>query len=447
MTTLTTSATQVPPVPRFAHFVLYTFIVFFTSLRYALATDAAVDTILRDDHNHHRLHAPEIGLADDLTDLPTKGSENEQGFMQYEAIFAGEDRGILGRRDLKADHTDLANNAGTPSNILPGEKQYFQVQNGTIFGPKGVTGTGLPSIPFPRVEISGSDDTSSDSDIDNFFKRQAQADGVMVFITVNTCSQPTPNKPLSSSFPQLTMYVSTNEDNVAPGPNVPDDNQIAVTLEEGFASINLTVKSDIFITILPPNMTDFTGQWNYEIAASIDAPYHNWNNWDPEPDSAEPWNPLLFVDSDTSSALLITQNFTTSTTSPDINEKWLQFKNPFTLFAFTNASVVEGMSHSFCGINKAAQQLGKAPGNTTSSVVTRGTGSLPKGQFYITTLDGGTNYTVMMAMEGNSSMGGSGVVGGGGQVWPEVQFNTKSSECMVPSEASSHEAVANTQHR
>lgn len=428
MTNLTRTTNPIPSIFTSPSILLLAILTLFSNLRCALATDVVIDSTPREDHNHHRLQPP----VNDM-DLENQGHvgtseqlEDEQIFVQYEALFPGEDPGILGRRQLSPDHTELKNNVGMQSAILPGESLLFQVQNSTIFGNKSPTTPGLPSVPFPKVELSGSDDNPSDDDLDTFFKRQDTDNGVTVFITINTCNQPIPKKTRPSSFPQLTMYVS--HVTPVPGPKANAEDQTEIDLVQGYGNISLTVTSDVYVAVYPPEFTDFTGQWFFEIAASVDAPYHQWNNWDPTPRSKTPWNPLLFVDSDTTSALLITQNFTSMDTSEEVNQQWLKSENPFALFAFPDATSIEGLTHSFCGINTAAQQLGKAPGNTTVSVTSRGNGGLPKGQFYMQNLDGGSNYTVMMAMQGNSTMGGPNVVGGGGQIWQDLTFPTKSSE-------------------
>lgn len=409
--------------------IWFALIALFSNLRYALASDVTVDSIIRDDHNHHRLesYSDTLGLSNGGYGDSMNDARQEQAFVQYEAEFIGEDRGILGERELAVDHAPMGNNQALQVNPLPSQTiLYYQMEAATVLGSKTPPGVGLPSTPFPVVDISGPNDNPTDDDLDDFFKRQTSDDEVLVYISINTCGQPKANKTIPSPFPQLTLYVSTAT--ASPGPNANDADQIVLPLVEGFASTNLSANSDVYVAVQTPDIGNYTGGWTFELAGSIDGPYHNWNNWYPTQGATKNWNPLLFVDSDTTSSLLITQNFTSLSTSPEINEKWEQSPNPFTLFAFKDASAIDGMSQSFCGINTAAQQLGKAPGNTTSSVTTRGNGALPKGQFYITSLSGGTNYTVMMAMQGNSTMGGSGIVGGGGQVWPALTFLTKASK-------------------
>ena len=60
-------------------------------------------------------------------------------------------------------------------------------------------------------------------------------------------------------------------------------------------------------------------------------------------------------------------------------------------------------------------------------MVTRGLGNKPKQQFYATGLNSSSQYRAFLAMNGNSTASGNGVVGGGGKVWgPGIDFTTKS---------------------
>ena len=168
---------------------------------------------------------------------------------------------------------------------------------------------------------------------------------------------------------------------------------------------------------------DFTGGWNYDIAVSIDDYYHRADNSTPF---------LYLVDSDTNAALLVTDNLTQAESSSKQYQGWMSLTSPFTMFANNvNQTNQLGLSKSFCGLQNNAQiQAQQAdPVGTLSHIqmgmITRGLGDKPKQQFYVTNLNGSSTYIGTLAMPGNSSASGPGVVGGGGQVWQAMNWTTK----------------------
>lgn len=379
----------------------------------SLAVDIYPDSIVKADHNHHRLssgdHDREVqglggGGAWDESNL-------DQNALLYEADFVGADRSLIGR--ALSGHTPLTNNDPVNDNVAPGAAMFYQVERAVIFGSTGQQGKGLPSIPF---EEDGNNGTAAASD--------NSPDTRTVYISINTCLQPKPNRTTAEAPSQLTLYISTTTGNVVPGPGKSDSIQTAIPLVEGFAGTNVSVSSDIYIGVSGPNSGSTTGAYNFEIAASIDAPYHLYNNI-----QAGPNTPILqFVDSDTRNALLVTTNLTSNTTSPDVNARWTTSGNPFTLFAFSNASQIDGVRNSFCGLRMAANTN---PVNSTNTITTRGDVGRPKSQFFLQNLNGGSTYTAYMVMSGNSTNSGMGVIGGGGAVWPPNNFSTKSGESLL----------------
>ncbi|GAB7345402.1 hypothetical protein MBLNU457_3741t3 [Dothideomycetes sp. NU457] len=286
-------------------------------------------------------------------------------------------------------------------NIQPGQTQNWTVANITSWNRKSPLPAGLPS-PF------GSANTSS------LFVR---ANGTtQVFISINTCLQPQWNGtiPQTGSPPQLSMIVTA-----------PTFTQ-SVTLDEGFASVTFNAASSIDITVEAPSLNqDFTGGWNYELAASVDNYYHN-VGLNPDP-------PLYWVDSDTTAALLVTANLTYEDPSSLVYQQWMNSSNPFIVYV-QNAeydNVMAGVRNSFCGLQNAPIEFTanpQDPQGITSRVkmgmIDRST--QPQQQFYVENLNGSATYEAILAMQGNSSARGAGVVGGGGWVSQARYLSTKS---------------------
>jgi calcium channel MID1 len=263
-------------------------------------------------------------------------------------------------------------------------------------------------------------------------KRQASASDRSIYISANTCSQPTWNWTGTQDVPppQLTLYVSTSPGARALGPDAGNTSQTVYPFVNGFVNASVDLASgDWHMAVSAPALPDgFVGDWNYQLAVSIDDYYH----------AAEMLDPFLFqVDTDIDSALLVTDNLTQADSSAPLFQEWLNLAAPFVLFASNaNLTGITGLEASFCGLQTFVQtnqqfqaKQSDMAGNETRvqmGMVTRGLGHKPKEQFYIGGLNASSNYLAYLAMEGNSTAAGDGVVGGGGKVWARVPFTTKS---------------------
>lgn len=395
-------------------------LVLLSSLLAPSRSARASDSILKEDHNHRRLDIPidvsNVLEQDDLLSVEV-GEQNE---LQYEANFFGSDSGLLGKRATDAA-TAVDNNVPDNLNLKPGAIMYYKFEQAQMETP-GEQGIGLPSVPFTSAstgsQLAQGDATPNGDDDDNVLASRQMSSSKVVYLSINTCLQPKPNSPLSGEMPQLVLYVSTSTSNTSPGPGKDDSLQQAFPLNEGYAAANVSASDTVYFSVAAPNVTSMTNVWNYEVAASIDDYFHGYNDYQ-QPGKNTPL--LLTVDADSTSALLVTQNITNTSTPEDINQKWMQYGNPFALFAFNNDSLVNGVRNSYCGLRMAQSEDSIQP-NTT--ITTRGLGGLPKGQFYLQNLQSSTQYMAMMAMNGNSTATGAGVVGGGGKVWPEIKVTT-----------------------
>ena len=330
------------------------------------------DLITREDHKHHRLlkFAEELGYGDAV------------GF--YEPDFIGADRSIIGRSPT--DDQALVNNVPGQLNIEQGASQFWSFPSKALSGPKSPQSTGLPSAFPDQINHTAA----------------ASSDGTTLYISLNTCLQPSPQSPnTNGSADQLKLYVSTSSDQ----PNN-DDNDYAVPVDGGFAWLNISsVKTDVYIGVVAPKVEGFTGIYNYELTASIDGFYASYYD-KPE---------LYFVDSDTTSALLYTSNTTNNNSSTQVYKNWMSRDPlPFTLFVQNqdNPSLL-GLQRSYCALKNLAQ-VSMPDIDTTMTSLNNGQ---PQQQFHAKALNGTSTYYAILAVDGNSTASGAGVVGGGGIVW------------------------------
>ncbi|KAK5016801.1 hypothetical protein LTR39_001889 [Cryomyces antarcticus] len=410
---------------------------------------ADVDSVLHEDHNHHRLlehsHGPPLVIDD--VDWDLEEDDGVVGKVESAARRADEEEKIVGR--APAGVIALDNNIPNNLNINPGETHYYFLSRAILFGKHANKGTGLPSALSGRSHGDAVEDlrelrkregrpgavNPSDADVEELVleKRQETASGTL-YVSINTCLQPSykgSNTDDGSIPPQLTLYVSTSSANQKLGPGTTNSEQQTVPLLGGFANITLNATGDVYISVSAPSLPiTFSGGWNYDLAASIDGLYHTFN-------SAVPF--LFLVDSDTSSALLVTDNLTQADPTSSEYNQWMSLSSPFKLFAQNMADpATRGLENSFCGLQNHARIVSRpdphdrAPGNVQIGMTTRGLGNKPKEQFWIQRLNGSATYYGFLAMEGNSTHSGAGVVGGGGQVWTAMNFTTKTDgNCQV----------------
>lgn len=365
----------------------------FTKPHFAYA--AELDTrIPSEDHNHYLIFDDEDGHFFDPREVDEDA--NPITGRAVDGVFA------------------LDNNTPQNSNINIGETQYWVFPKATIDGPHGEIGTGLPG-----EKLKKRDAILDQSELE---RRQA---GRKVYITFNTCLQPSPNTSAADSDnsipPQLELYLSLSESNPKPGPASGSTEQQTIQVEHGYAIYETDADSDVYVGISAPNTTEFDGIWNYEVAASIDAPFHSF--------AGENVTNLYFVDGDNHAALLITNDTTEAMPNETIYQEWMKINPPWGVFASNqNDRSFLGIQRSFCGLKNTAQLAANIKGITNQNVAqmtNRGLGGKPKEQFYVTGLNNTSKYWGILAMDGNSTDSGVGVIGGGGTVWEPITFETK----------------------
>jgi len=340
------------------------------------------DSIIREDHNHP--------LILDLT-----GGLDLSGDVEaYESEFVGVDRSIIGR--ATNDQT-LGNNAPGKLNLQSGDStgQFWTFPNETLFGPKTPQTSGLPSLlagqsalPAPR----GPDER-------------------MLYISLTTCDQPTPKVPKPNGAPgQLELYVSTSSSNKEPDQK---HNNYAVAIDGGFGWLNVSVKSDVYLGIFAPNNDEYTGIYSYQLTASIDAFYASLYNA----------RNVFFIDSDTNSALLYTNNLTNQNSTSEVAQQWMNSSTKFSIYVQNQDDPsILGLQNSVCGLKNHAQIQGSAV--TATMTMAGANPPEPKQQFYVKNLNGSSSYYAIVTIDGNSTVSKGGAVGGGGTVWNFADFAT-----------------------
>ncbi|KAF7170441.1 hypothetical protein CNMCM5623_002898 [Aspergillus felis] len=344
--------------------------------------------------------------------------------VQDTASENGETRGLDLVRRIPPGVSSLGNNQFKTSDIKLGETQWWYFPKESVNGKKSNATSGLPK----SISVDGTSEQTVSSDELRKRDEDIVKRSTSVYLSLTMCSKPEINNTNGTipgsvpSLPELNLYVSTSESLQKPGPGQDTSKQKVFTADEGYVGASVQVDGDVFIGIAVQNSTAYSGSYTYEIAASIDAYFHSIVD--------EPF--LHFVDSDIHAALLTTDNLTLSEEGSENYQQWMNLTPPFTMFAHNvNDTAISGLQRSYCALERLAQ-IGKGDHGVEGSMTNRGLGKKPKEQFYITGLNRTSNYSGILAMDGNSTNSGNGIVGGGGRVWKPMYFATKSDDnCAV----------------
>jgi calcium channel MID1 len=391
-------------------------------LLFALACDSvayADTTHAPDAENTLNLRG---AIASDGAGFPV-GLDSFNGLELRDSVDEdGESNGLdLVRRYPNAAKA-LGNNQFAAGSLEIGAVEWFYLPKVVVNGKHDVQGAGLPAF----VNATDDDDFESLHELRKRDEDLAKREMTTVYLSLTTCSKPHTNKTSSQSgFPQLQVYVSKSAKLQQPGPGEDDSQQEIHTAVGGYVGITKTTDSDVFIGVAAPNSTDYTGDYTYQIAASIDAFFHKVVEDDPN---------LFFIDADVSAALLVTNNLTQSASNTSNYHQWMNIVPPYTMFAHNiNDTALRGLERSFCALD-ALSQVGRISNSTEVGMTSRGLGNKPKEQFYITGLNQSSSYSGLLAMVGNSTASGNGIIGGGGQVWKPMNFTTKTGKTTIPSQ-------------
>ncbi|RDA90571.1 hypothetical protein CP533_2595 [Ophiocordyceps camponoti-saundersi (nom. inval.)] len=285
----------------------------------------------------------------------------------YDPNFFTMGDGIFGR--APAGVPTLAKNRPTALNLQPGSTVCYLVQRSDMFSDD------VGGIPRPGRNPS---------------QPNAEARPKTLYISSNTCLQPSADGKKVNSPPQLTLLVSNSSETACGAQAAPPTDGESKVFSEGAVTYSLNMTGDLFVGIKAPNLsTDFRGIYNFEIGASPDDFLHRYEG--------EDRSELLWIDSDSSSAILATRNLTED--ESEIRRVMNQAL-PYELYVSNDeAPSSAGLRHSFCGLRntaqiRASQSSNSEPNAPVKTVITRrGPGGFPKQQFHFVSLNASSKYT------------------------------------------------------
>ncbi|KAI8658353.1 hypothetical protein NCS55_01111400 [Fusarium keratoplasticum] len=347
----------------------------------------------------------------------------------YEPEFTPFDRSIIGRapNDPKPELSSLDNNGPDARNLGPGKTVCYVIDKKTLLDGER-----------SERDITGDESTDGNNE-GNQNSRRAEAK--TVYISANTCNGPAAGtkdgKPLK--MPQLTLYVSTTNKTQCPDATNFDEKNSAlkeIPFVEGAVMYTLNATDTVYLSIAAPNLTrKEEAVWKYEVAISFDEYYHSYV---PNNGSVE----LLWLDSDSKSALLVSRVLSSNSTE---TQTIMKRPPPYEIYiGNSNLKTIDGLRHSACGLKNSADiwasndKTGQRYNQVTMGMTLRGPGpeQLPKQQFLLEGLNSSTNYTgilVKMPTKSNKRQSTNGrTIGGGGIVFQSTDFETSSgTNCMV----------------
>ncbi|KLU88768.1 calcium influx-promoting protein ehs1 [Magnaporthiopsis poae ATCC 64411] len=364
--------------------------------------------------------------------------------VQYEPLFAAFGRSIIGR--APPGISALRNNVPEKSEIKPGTNKVFVFERASIQG-REQQHMELRRDPLGGTQEEPSRLTDSGDVAPAASEAEEQANAAVqrrqqgtrtVYISANTCIQPQPIADATQMEPpQLTLYLSsTSPGSEGVKPGSVDDKGTWHVFTEGAVMVNVSSSEDVFVQVTAPTIKEnaFSGVYNFEVAASVDASYHAYEDRPPgersSPSSSSATD-LVWVDSDDSNAVLTTRDLGTQPAGGGGGE---QQQRPFVVFANQgNDRSISGVRYSLCGLQTYAQIAGIKDGRNSSLVRTSmsagGSGSATRQQFHLSGLRAGTNYSTILAREARSNS-----PGGGGLVFRATNFATRQdqgSSCML----------------
>lgn len=394
-----------------ATLVLVILYLAFSNPHMAYAQD--VDSISHEDHNH-----PVI-LQDDYRDMAQAATFGDVNYRQssYEPEFPSMSRSIIGRQAAPGVNT-MANNMPQQMSIAPGDTQCFMFPQTALDATPSLLTQKLPLSSFGVDASLVCHAQDVGHTVSELRKRQASDHGL--HITLSVCTQPSamadnPNGPP----PALELFVSQSGGVDCPGPTF-NGQQNSHPANGGFFNYSDCTSGDSYFAVSAPQTTGFSGNYSYELAASIDTPYTYYQDF----------QSLFFLDSDQNSSIFVTSNLTLSNSTTQ-QQAWMDSGSPYSIFMHDSSDVmIKGVLNSYCGLNNSAQL--KSMADVEVDMTSLG-GGFPKQQYYVPGLNKSTTYFAVMALNGNYTQSkGAGSPNGGGVVWQAITMTTKSGELYVP---------------
>ena len=363
-------------------------------------------------------------------------AQNTDDGLQYQPRTPHDANQVAPRQEATPNPTNIGNNQPTNYQLPPGSTLYYSFQ--AIATPQPQPRDPAEALGFHdslkrRTEQSevrdrgthGIDGVEDERDGETGLGERQTPVAREVWVSMNICFMPSFTKLEDiANPPQLTMAYRTQRG--------PDSNAWrAMTLEQGFASFNLRTDNSVIIQITSPD-AEIGGNvpWNFDLAASRDGPYHSLDTTTP--------TSLKLVDSDAHAALMITDGLA-NWTSVQANQSLthLDFGPPFGVFANNiNYTGLNGLRNSFCALTKLAQIQGNVglPQAANAGVEMGLTHAQPSNvleeQLYLPGLNRSSLYLGQLSVINGTYR--DPVMGGGGVLYPVMNFTTKSDEnCAV----------------
>lgn len=298
------------------------------------------------------LISPNGALAADIQDvLPIDKTLEYAPELQfeetYEPEFAHFGRSIIGR--APRDIIPLKSNKFEALNVDPGSTACYSLAKENVFG-----GNEARNVAYEDEKNKDGISIENSSETRDIGKRQ-EPRMKTIYISVNTCLQPNSiesdgqgERVSTTEPPQLRLVVTNSTARGCPDLSKQDSSAYFIKeLEGGAATYSMNFTDDIYIGISAPNSTEgFSGIYNFELAVSTEDYFHRF-------ESKEGERELLWLDSDYSSALLLSKNLTTnSTQASKIMDQGLPYEIYLDNEEFPR---LHGLRHSRCGLEKNSQ--------------------------------------------------------------------------------------------
>ncbi|KAF7727501.1 stretch-activated cation channel mid1 [Apophysomyces ossiformis] len=203
-----------------------------------------------------------------------------------------------------------------------------------------------------------------------------------VYLTLTSCTQPTPPSNFQGVIPSLELFLSNSSDTTLPGPsrgmrvNDTHPGRIAWTSNA----------NEIWIGVVAPTLNNnWSGNWTYEIAISTTQWMHPLFIPRGKDDKNTPW--MTLDDTDSTNALFLTNPYTLSQ-APNIS-------------VLLTSGVPKELSYSLC-----AAKPHQVPGYRTNITSTsRGPSEAQRQQVMVSNLNKDTSYTAYFLQQDGSRLG------------------------------------------
>ena len=320
-------------------------------------------------------------------DLDQSFEQNGPLQLSYEPEFGLFDRSIIGRQEAEA--VVILKDQPARWTMGAGESRCYVLSKSDIFGTES-SQKRHANLNDAELEANLSD---GEEEGGQERMRRQYDNSKTVYVSATTCLQPLLTNPDASSRapPQLKLFYSTSKSGGCPTSS-DDPDSGAWEFEQGLVKVELSVDdSPVYVNIIAPEVSkDFEGPYDFQLAMSLNTSYHQFDTS----------STLLWMDSDSTAALLLTKNLTDSKSSA---ERIMDIGPPYELYVENNQfPAFDGIRRSLCGMEQHAlisankEGSGRSSDLVRTSLSTRGPGHHPKQQFYFEGLNKTANYTAVL---------------------------------------------------